>query len=215
MSNIILSYQDTSISFTEDGWFNATAAAEKFNKRPVDWLALESTKEYLSVLQDVSGISEKSSLIRARRNSGTWFHPDLIVPFARWLDTRFSIWCDRQIKNILSGQHPHFDWKRLRHEASASHKVMNAVLQLVRMEKGKASKPYHYSNEAKLVNWALSGNFTGLDRNSLSAKELERLAFLEEKNAVLLGMGWTYAQRKEALSHSGKAVLNKVAERLA
>lgn len=32
---------------------------------------------------------------------GSWFHPKLSVPFARWLDVKFSIWCDMQIEKIV------------------------------------------------------------------------------------------------------------------
>lgn len=28
------------------------------------------------------------------RYGGTWAHPKLAVFFARWLDVRFSVWCD-------------------------------------------------------------------------------------------------------------------------
>jgi hypothetical protein len=47
MASLIQSeYQGIAVGFTEAGWFNATAAAERFGKRPVDWLALDSTQEY-------------------------------------------------------------------------------------------------------------------------------------------------------------------------
>lgn len=115
-----LTYQGLTVAFNEDGWFNATAAAMHYEKRPVDWLALDSTQEYIATLCDLLR-SEKSSLLKVKRggrgaSDATWFHPKLAVPFARWLDVRFAIWCDIQIDGLLKGQHPHFDWKRLRHE---------------------------------------------------------------------------------------------------
>lgn len=200
--NIIrLDYQGSDVGFTPDGWFNATVAAERFGKRPVDWLALDSTQEYIATLAEVSKC-EKSSLLRTQRGrhqGGTWLHPRLAVPFARWLDTRFAVWCDLQIDALIRGSHPHYDRQRARDAAACSHKVMAEILRLTRLDEGKATCPHHYQNESRLVNWALSGEFKALDREALSAADLALLASLEERNAVLLGRGADYAARKAVL----------------
>lgn len=112
---------------------------------------------------------------------------------------RFAVWCDLQIDSLINRQHPHFDWKRLRHEAASSNRVMNAVLQLHRQMQGKPSAQHHFINEAKLVNWALTGEFQGLNRERLSAGELDLLAKLEERNTVLIGCGLGRDERKLAL----------------
>ena len=112
---------------------------------------------------------------------------------------RFAIWCDRQIRALLAGQHPHFDWKRLRHEASSSFKVMQDILAAVRTDQGKSTASHHFINEARLVNWALAGEFAKLDRETLSVHELDLLAKLELKNATLIGRGMAYADRKKIL----------------
>lgn len=102
-----------SVDFTNDAWFNATIVAKNFGKLPNEWLRLDSTKEYIAeltnfLLRENPAIrSEDFSLLktqRGRHNSGTWFHPDLAVSFARWLSPRFAIWCDIQIKKILQGK---------------------------------------------------------------------------------------------------------------
>ena len=206
---IVVDYEHTPMSFREDGWFNATAAAEKFGKRPNDWLSLPSTAEYMQALvrrygnipyvKTARGGNQRTNT-RKSGIGGTWLHPKLAVRFAQWLDTDFAIWCDEQIDELLRGNHPHCDWQRLRHEATSSFKVMNAVLVLQRQMQGKVIASHHFSNEARLVNWALSGVFAGLDRAALSAEELDLLAKLEERNAVLLGCGLTYPERKQALS---------------
>lgn len=69
MSNKIVpvAFQGHDISFNNDGWINATDAAKRFNKRPVDWLKLDSTKEYLNVFMRQVGISGKSSLIKTKK----------------------------------------------------------------------------------------------------------------------------------------------------
>ncbi|MFM8330883.1 MAG: KilA-N domain-containing protein [Candidatus Methylumidiphilus sp.] len=203
-SNIIrLDYQGLAVGFTPDGWFNATAAAERFGKRPVDWLALDSTKEYIESLADMLR-SEKSSLLTVKRggrgkSDATWMHPKLAVPFARWLDTRFAIWCDLQIDSLIRGSHPHYDRLKERDRSACSHRVVSEVLRLVRLDAGKETQPYHYQNEARLLNWALSGEFKALDRESLGTAELALLANLSEYDAVLLGRGIEYDARKQKL----------------
>jgi hypothetical protein len=201
-------YHEMAVTFSEDGWFNATAVAERFGKRPNDWLTLPATKNYIKALERRYG---KIPYVKTRRggnnktntrnsgNGGTWLHPKLGIPFARWLDDDFAVWCDEQIEGLLKGTHTHYDWKRVRHEATSSYKVMNAVLQLQRQMQGKPVAPHHFSNEARLINWALTGEFKGLDREALGAGELDLLARLEERNTVLMGCGLGYDDRKKAL----------------
>ena len=194
-------YQGTEIQFNEDGWFNATQAAERFGKVPYEWVRLPDTEKYLMALENRYGKIPFLNVKRGGRgkSDATWIHPKLAVPFARWLDVDFAVWCDEQIFNLISGKHPHFDWRRLRHEATSSFKVMNDILKDVRAEIGKATLTHHYANEARMINWALCGEFKGLDRETLSAEELYILAKLEEKNTVLIGRGLPYDDRKKML----------------
>ena len=69
-----------------------------------------------------------------------------------------------------------------------------------REAEGKATKPYHYANEARLVNEAFCGVFGPLERDALSAAELRILTRLEVRDAALIGSGKTYAERKALLS---------------
>lgn len=203
-------YQNLTVSFTEDAWFNATAVAERFGKRPNDWLSLDSTKEYITALAEILKVP-KETLLKTKRggnnktntrnsgNGGTWFHPKLGIPFARWLDVSFGVWCDDQIYKILTGTHTHYDWKKLRHEATASFKVMNQILQMTRQRLGKTCAPHHFSNEARLINWALTGAFGKVDREGLCAGDLDLLARLENMNTILIGCGASYGDRKREL----------------
>lgn len=193
-------YQGLAVAFTEEAWFNATAVAEKFGKRVNDFLVLPTTKEYMTALdlEAIQNTGKSGIWFKAKRgkNGGTWLHPDLAVQFARWLDVRFSIWCDRQIRQILSGTHPHYDWKKLRHEVASSYKVLSQILLMTRQRLGKTVAPHHFSNEARLINWALTGEFAKIDRNSLSPGDLDLLAKLENLDSVLIGCGMSYEDRK-------------------
>lgn len=144
------------------------------------------------------------------RNGGTWLHPDLAVVFARWLDVRFAVWCDQQIKAIIYGAPEQTDWKRVRHEAAATYKVMSSMLDMRRQLEGKKTMPHHYANEAKLVNWALTGKFMPVYRDLLPANELDLLAKLEQLNTLLIGQGFDRDARKDrlllAVSNSRKGI---------
>lgn len=152
----------------------------------------------LKVLKNTGLVSTKAGA--PETGGGTWMHPKLGVAFARWLDVRFAVWCDTQIDTIIHGTPEASDWQRLRHEAASSYKVMSDVLLERRTEDGKETKPYHYANEAKLVNWALTGEYAPLDRANLSTADLDMLAKLEARNAVLLAKGASRDLRKELLT---------------
>lgn len=80
---IVAEFDGKPVQFDAVAWFNATHAAKRFGKRPVDWLRLRSTIEYIETLREVLGISEEITLIRARRNGGAQIHPDLALAVAR------------------------------------------------------------------------------------------------------------------------------------
>lgn len=186
---VVLEYKGHPITYQEDGWFNATEAAAKFGRRPVDWLNLPSTDDYMSALCRALR-SEKISLlkvIRGGRNrpDGTWFHPKLAIPFARWLDDDFAVWCDFQIDALIRGTN---DWQHQRHAAASSYKVMSLALKETRQQDGKDCKPHHYQNEARVVpsvGFQLGGKYP---RARLSTT-LETLAKAGEIERTYTGKG--------------------------
>lgn len=198
---VLAEYQGLQVNFTEDGWFNATTAAEWFGKRVDNWMRLQETQEYIAAVMRHSNTSKVRDLIKTKRGNqgGTWLHPRLAIAFARWLSPDFAIWCDLQIDGLIRGDHPHFDWKHLRHEAISSFTVMNDALKLVREEQGKVTDRCHYQNEARRINWVLAGKFKSLERELLPPEDLNLLARLEVKNSVLIGRGVEYAFRKKIL----------------
>ncbi len=90
-------------------------------------------------------------------------------------------------------------WIKDRLQNSLEYKIMSETLDEVRKLAGKETKTYHYSTEARLVNWAMTGDFKPLDRESLSQLELDLLFDLQKRNTVLIGAGMSYADRKESL----------------
>ncbi|MGP4955372.1 KilA-N domain-containing protein [Pseudomonas helleri] len=122
------------VHFSLDGWLNATKIAARLGKEPTAWLRKIETLEYISFMAEALGfnsvpgteleeikalgtsapgvkkrileLSKSTGMVRSRAGSsgGTWLHPKLAIVFARWLDTRFSVWCDLKIESILHGE---------------------------------------------------------------------------------------------------------------
>lgn len=192
---ITRNYQENAFTYNGDGWFNATEAAKQFGKEPAQWARLPETIKYMDALErKYVGITHSKT--KRGANGGTWLHPKLAVRFAQWLDIDFALWCDEQIDSIIRGN---TNWANSRHASIGTNKALNMILQDVRADMGKETESHHYANEAKLVNWALCGEFKGLNRNDLNGADLDLLAHLEARNAVLIGRGVVYEQRKPML----------------
>lgn len=88
---------------------NATKMSKPFGKRPVDWLNLSSTKEFLAAISNVRKSNICELVITKQGSSvnggGTWFHEDVAIEFARWLSPVFAIWCNDRIKELLTMGH--------------------------------------------------------------------------------------------------------------
>lgn len=108
-TSITLGRGGHSFTFRPDGWFNMTSAAQHFDKRLDNFWASPETKEYIQALASSLKLSdlELFQAIPGNRyitNRGTWAHPKLAVFSARWLDVRFSVWCDSVIDELLRGK---------------------------------------------------------------------------------------------------------------
>ena len=90
-------------------------------------------------------------------------------------------------------------WKAQRRLVAASYRTMSDALHEVRADDGKATKPHHYANEARLLNWVMFGKFDSIDREQLSASDLATLEALEARNAIWIARGRSYEERKAAL----------------
>ncbi|UTH72510.1 KilA-N domain-containing protein [Chromobacterium sp. IIBBL 290-4] len=198
-------FNGQAMQFTADGWFNATTAAAKYGKRPNDWLSLPETGKYLEALTRKYGeipffkTKRGGDTGKSGNAQGTWLHPKLAVRFAQWLDMDFAIWCDEQIDALIRGQTKPDDWSAARVAAASNHRLLCDMVNLHRQAIGKGSTAHHYANEARLINWAFSGRFSPIDRDALSVPELRLLELLERQDAVLLGAGKGYDERKAAL----------------
>lgn len=208
-------FQGQTVAFNSEGWVNATKAAARFGKRPVDWLRLEETAAYTKAMAGALGLESKVSqnhfgLVRSSRGGkspGTWLHPKLAVRFAQWLDVRFAIWCDMQIDGLLRGDGK--GWATARREASIGYRGLCDALSLTCEAQGKTVQRHHFINEARLINEVITGTFAGRNRDKITAEELEIIALVEMRDTVLIGQGMPYADRKGNLLDYVQQLLTK------
>ena len=114
----VFGYNGSNVTFSNENgiWVNATEMSKPFGKRPVDWLRLQITLEYIEALFKVrenhfdpnDSHFEKSNFYgfviteRGGANPCTWFHEDVAIEYARWLSPSFAIWCNDRIRDILT-----------------------------------------------------------------------------------------------------------------
>lgn len=110
MNTEIFCYNEQPVSFRNvDGvvYVNATEMAKPFNKRPNDYLNLQSTKELINALSDTTknGNAHFQQVMITERGGVmggvTLFIEDLALDFAMWLDVRFKLWCNDRIRELL------------------------------------------------------------------------------------------------------------------
>lgn len=108
---------------------------------------------------------------------------------------KYFIECEKQYIRSTKQQANKL-WAEIRQDTRISFKFMNRMLQDVRSENGKETKPFHYQNEARLVNSILSGEFKKLDRENLSEQDLALLDGLQALNSKLIARNEAYKDRK-------------------
>lgn len=114
---------------------------------------------------------------------------------------------ERQLRSMMRK-----GWLEHRAEAALEYRVMSRSLQETRSLEGKETKTHHYINEAKLVNWALTGSHSKLNRNELSTHDLKILCELQLHNAALLCAKVDRDQRKIILQERCRAYALKLTQ---
>ena len=91
------------------------------------------------------------------------------------------------------------DWQKIRYDTKEAFKLVALVLDETRKLQGKDTKPYHYMNEAKMMNAVLTGEYKGIDRDLLTEIQLNLLDKIQAENSRLLIQGKSYQERKQIL----------------
>lgn len=105
----LFNYNSNPVSFRKANdtvYVNATEMAKPFGKRPVDYLKLTSTVEFIDACVRKNHISENQLVISKMGSSenggGTWLTEDLAIDFAQWLSVDFRLWVADRIKQLLT-----------------------------------------------------------------------------------------------------------------
>jgi hypothetical protein len=198
----VITIADVAIRQDAKGRYNLNdfhrAAGANDKHRPSRWAENQQAKDLAAELESEQGKAVNPALVlqKGGKAPGTYVARELVYAYAMWISPAFHLKVIRTFDKAMAGA---IDWRKERSRAVSTTKVANDILKLVRAEAGKETEGVHYMAEAKLVNWALAGEFKGLDRDALSAEDLALLAHLEERNAVLIGRGQAYEQRKPIL----------------
>lgn len=185
--------------------FNATVIAKHFGKKPKDFLALESTKEYIDEIfkGEDSPLKKYDDLVRITKGKygGTWLHKELAFEFAGWCSATFRRKLHKWTESRLAEEHQR---RQHRLEARTGFLPMTNAIQAVHSE----LKPYHFSNECDMLNKIVTGmtskkfrEVRGVEsvRDALTASQLRLLEKLQRQNTALIELGFGYEERKRML----------------
>lgn len=193
------------LSKTEEMFFNATDMAKPFFKKPVDFLRIDSTKEYMEEIfkGENSHLKNFDDLVRIKRGKygGTFFHNELAFEFAGWCSPLFRRNLHKWSENRLRQEQ---FWKQKRLESKTGFLPMtNAILNA-----HDPVKQYHFSNEADMINKIVLGKSAKVFRDEHSIKnvrdfidaaQLAEINRLQIINTGLIEIGMEYQQRKDHL----------------
>lgn len=84
---------------TKDGFFNATALLNQWNKQSgqqkqmAHYTENAGTQEFIKALMKEENLKERNSVLLQTRgkNGGTWMHPIAFIDFAMWLNPAFKV----------------------------------------------------------------------------------------------------------------------------
>ncbi|UBB16166.1 KilA-N domain-containing protein [Comamonas odontotermitis] len=173
----------------------------EFNK--INELA-EKGKDVRRLLVD---LGKRTGLVKTKAGApenggGTWMHPKLGVPYARWLDVNFAVWCDMQIENILRGGAT--SPVALRMEYITGYHELHDVIQV---KSAASSKPWaSHMNVNKVINKTL--DIQPGQRDSLPAGKLALATVAQQIACAAFAVAHDhhdgYENTKVALASLGK-----------
>lgn len=128
MKTLEFIYQETQIHFLvnpldKNVMVNATEMAKLFNKRIDVFLKTQPTKKFIELLEfPPTGVNlepiPKEEIIQTNHRHGTFFHRELAIEFAMWLDPIFKRWIINKIDEVLFGNYKkHWEAHAIQEEA--------------------------------------------------------------------------------------------------
>lgn len=169
------------------------------NKEIKEWLKNKSTAELLEKVNEFLNRGNfpqlKTSLIskRGRHKSGTFAHELVAMDFAAWLSVEFKL---HIYQSFINGTQRKENWNIKRILAANNYKMMAEAIK----NDHEKPMPYHYSNEALMLNEIVFGLRDAHIRDLATEEQLDKISALEQHNATMILLGMDYQSRKEKLT---------------
>ena len=107
MHHSVLIYNETEIRAVGER-LNLTdmwkAAGSPSGRAPGDWIVLESTKEFVSHVELIAGISGNLVVTKTGRNGRTEAHWQIGIAYAKYLSPEFHMWANQVVRNVMEGK---------------------------------------------------------------------------------------------------------------
>ena len=162
-------------------------------KRIDHWKENDQTRDLIQAVEEKI-IPGKAGIITKRgKGGGTFAHHLIALDFAAWLSVEFKL---KIYMAYISGTQTKKDWNIIRELAAFNYKMMAVSVKGAHDE----PRPYHFSNEALMLNKIVFGKHEAIDRNTLDESDLKLLTEIESKNAAYIDLGLTFQERKERLT---------------
>jgi len=163
------------------------------NKYIDDWRRTAQTKELIDMVEKTI-IPGKCGIIAKRgKGGGTFAHNLIALDFAAWLSVEFKL---KVYMEYTNGTQHKQDWNIQRIMAANNFKLMTRAIS----DAHEDPKPYHYSNEALMINEIAFGVREGSARDSATEEQLNDVSWLEGHNGAYIDLGMDYQERKAKLT---------------
>jgi hypothetical protein len=169
------------------------------NKDISNWARSPSTIDYIATvdkeLNSVNTTELKKSVLtkKGRYKSGTYAHKWVAMHFAMWLSPEFYL---AVVKAFEDGTQRKQDWNIKRILAANNYRLMCEAIK----QDHDPAKPYHFSNEARMLNGIVFGE-PAFDRDQATEAQLDAIAWLESRNGAYIDLGMDYQDRKARLAN--------------
>ncbi len=181
-----------------------------------NWMMLKSTSEEVEYLSGNTVIPVFKKV--AGRNGGTYVSKDLVYSYAMWVSPRFKFTVIQAYDSLVNDEIEKAKEIASRVILKDDYLPMTDALQQHRLEEGKATKGYHYSNEADMINQIMTGMkakqfkvtfHVDSVRDNLTGYGKKAMISLQRANTSLIEMSMDYQSRKGKLTELVKTKWDK------
>lgn len=163
------------------------------NKRIQHWMENAQTKELIEQVEKTLITGKPAIISRRGKGGGTYAHNIIAMDFAMWLSVEFRL---KVYVEYMNGTQHKENWNIQRIMAANNYRLMTRSI----TDAHEKPMPYHYSNEALMLNEIVFGVREGNVRETATEKQLDDIAWLEGRNGAYIDLEMDYQTRKERLA---------------